>query len=45
MSVLAKNPIRSPYLISPANFVACHNFSFLEKYDMLTKLVEGGRSC
>ncbi|MFH2055418.1 MAG: pyruvate:ferredoxin (flavodoxin) oxidoreductase, partial [bacterium] len=38
----AKNEIRSPYLINNANFVACHNFSFLEKYDMLAKLVEGG---
>ena len=28
--------IRSPYLCSEADFVACHNFSFLEKYDMLT---------
>jgi pyruvate-ferredoxin/flavodoxin oxidoreductase len=37
-----KHPIRSPYLISRANFVACHNFSFCEKYDMLTKLVQGG---
>jgi pyruvate-ferredoxin/flavodoxin oxidoreductase len=34
--------IRSPYLITHANFVACHNFSFLEKYDMLKNLVEGG---
>ncbi len=34
--------IRSPYLISDANFLACHNFSFLEKYDMLKDLVEGG---
>jgi len=37
-----KKPIRSPYLISSAKFVACHNFSFLEKYDMLTNIVEGG---
>ena len=37
-----KKPIRSPYLISKANFLACHNFSFLEKYDMLKNLVEGG---
>jgi pyruvate-ferredoxin/flavodoxin oxidoreductase len=37
-----KNPIRSPYLITRANFVACHNFSFVEKYDMLSKLVPGG---
>ena len=37
-----KSLIRKPYLISSAQFVACHNFSFLEKYDMLTPLVEGG---
>ena len=37
-----KKPIRSPYLISKANFLACHNFSFLEKYDMLKNLVDGG---
>ena len=31
------NPIRAPYLIEPntASFVACHMFSFLEKYDVL----------
>ncbi len=31
------NPIRAPYLIAEneANFLACHQFSFLEKYDML----------
>ncbi len=28
-------PIRSTYLISKASFVACHQFSFLEQYDML----------
>jgi pyruvate-ferredoxin/flavodoxin oxidoreductase len=27
--------IHSPYLVNRANFVACHQFSFLEKYDML----------
>ncbi|MBN2036859.1 MAG: pyruvate:ferredoxin (flavodoxin) oxidoreductase [Chitinispirillaceae bacterium] len=37
-----KNPIRRPYLISKANFIACHNFSFLEKYNMLDNLQEGG---
>ncbi|MCK4573824.1 MAG: pyruvate:ferredoxin (flavodoxin) oxidoreductase, partial [candidate division Zixibacteria bacterium] len=37
-----KNLIRKPYLITHAQFVACHNFSFLEKYDMVDKLVEGG---
>jgi pyruvate-ferredoxin/flavodoxin oxidoreductase len=30
-----KDPIRSPYLIQRANFVGCHQFSFLEKYDVL----------
>ena len=37
-----KKPIRSAYLISRANFLACHNFSFLEKYDMLKNLEDGG---
>ncbi|MBJ6725657.1 pyruvate:ferredoxin (flavodoxin) oxidoreductase [Geomesophilobacter sediminis] len=36
-----KNEIRSPYLIDQADFVACHNFSFLEKYDMLAKAKQG----
>src|SRR5213596_3221111 len=27
-------PIRSPYLVRQANFVGCHLFSFLEKYDV-----------
>ncbi len=35
------NPIRSPYLISRANFVACHQFSFLERIDVL-KCAEPG---
>ncbi|MFC1512569.1 pyruvate:ferredoxin (flavodoxin) oxidoreductase, partial [bacterium] len=37
-----KDPIQSPYLISRANFIACHNFSFLEKYDMLKNIEERG---
>ena len=37
-----KNPIRSPYLIDRANFIACHNPSFIEKYDMLAQIEEGG---
>jgi len=36
------NPIRCPYLITKANFIACHNFSFLEKYDLLKDLLPGG---
>ncbi len=34
-------PIRSSYLITKANFVACHQFSFLERIDML-KVAEPG---
>jgi len=37
-----KNPIRSPYLVSSPNFVAVHHFSFLERYDVLEGIVEGG---
>ncbi|MCA9972671.1 MAG: pyruvate:ferredoxin (flavodoxin) oxidoreductase, partial [Anaerolineales bacterium] len=35
-------PIRSIYLINKANFVACHQPTFLEKYDMLQDIVDGG---
>jgi pyruvate-ferredoxin/flavodoxin oxidoreductase len=34
-------PIRSSYLITKANFVACHQFNFVEKYDMLEAAVPG----
>jgi len=37
-----KRPIRSTYLISKANFVACHQPVFLYRYDMLKHLVPGG---
>jgi pyruvate-ferredoxin/flavodoxin oxidoreductase len=33
--------IQSPYLCTKADFVACHNFSFLEKYDMLANAKPG----
>ncbi len=36
------DPIRSTYLVTSANFVGCHQFVFLEKYDVLKTLVEGG---
>jgi pyruvate-ferredoxin/flavodoxin oxidoreductase len=36
-----KNKIRAPYLITSSDFVACHNFSFLEKYDMLKNAKQG----
>jgi len=34
-------PIRSSYLIDRANFIGCHQFVFLEKYDILSAAVEG----
>ena len=36
-----KKPIQRPYLISKADFVACHNPAFLEQFDMLTPAREG----
>ncbi len=36
------SPIRSPYLINAADFVACHVPAYLEKYDMLKGLKKGG---
>jgi pyruvate-ferredoxin/flavodoxin oxidoreductase len=35
------NPIRSTYLITRASFIACHNFSFLEKMDVLEAAMPG----
>jgi len=35
-------PILSPYLCESPRFVACHNFGFLTKYDMLSNIREGG---
>lgn len=35
-------PIRSPYLVTTPNFVACHVPSYLGKYDVLRGLREGG---
>jgi pyruvate-ferredoxin/flavodoxin oxidoreductase len=35
------NPIRSTYLITQASFVACHNFSFLEKMNVLEAAIPG----
>lgn len=37
-----KEPIRSPYLVNTANFVACHNPSYVAKYDLLKDLKPGG---
>jgi pyruvate-ferredoxin/flavodoxin oxidoreductase len=35
-------PIHSTFLVSKANFIGCHQFNFLETYDMLQKMDEGG---
>jgi pyruvate-ferredoxin/flavodoxin oxidoreductase len=35
-------PIRSPYLIRQANFVACHQSAFLERLDLLQNAIAGG---
>ena len=35
-------PLRTPYLISKANFVACHQWTFLDQLDMLGELMPGG---
>ena len=35
------NPIHSSYLITKANFVACHQFSFLERFDVLKAAMPG----
>ncbi|MCD6595658.1 pyruvate:ferredoxin (flavodoxin) oxidoreductase [bacterium] len=35
-------PIRSTYLCQNANFIGCHNWTFLFKYDILDQLKEGG---
>ena len=36
------NPIKSPYYINKADFVACHNQSYLFKYDMVSDVKPGG---
>ncbi len=36
------DPIRSPYLITKANFVACHQTVFIEKFDFCKNLMPGG---
>ncbi|MCF2679066.1 2-oxoacid:acceptor oxidoreductase family protein, partial [Streptococcus alactolyticus] len=37
-----KQKIRKPYLITQADFVACHKFTYLETFDMLKTLKRGG---
>ena len=38
-----KTPIQSSYLIDSADFIACHNPSYITRYDMLTDAKEGGK--
>jgi pyruvate-ferredoxin/flavodoxin oxidoreductase len=37
-----KNPIKSPYLIDAADFIACHKQAYVDQYDVLEGLKEGG---
>ncbi len=37
-----KKPIKSTYLINQADFVACHNPSYVDKYDMVSDIKKGG---
>lgn len=37
-----KNPTNAPYLITNADFIACHNISFVNKYDMSSDLKQNG---
>ncbi|MCL2107853.1 MAG: pyruvate:ferredoxin (flavodoxin) oxidoreductase [Oscillospiraceae bacterium] len=37
-----KAPIKSTYFITQANFVACHNPSYVTKYDMVKDIMPGG---
>ena len=37
-----KKPIQSPYLIDAADFIACHNPSYVTRYDVVEGIKEGG---
>ena len=37
-----KEPIKSTYLVSHADYVACHNQSYVNKYDLLQSIKPGG---
>ena len=37
-----KKPIQSTYLIDAADFIACHNTSYVTRYDMVSSLKQGG---
>ncbi|MBP7022226.1 MAG: pyruvate:ferredoxin (flavodoxin) oxidoreductase [Planctomycetes bacterium] len=36
-----KNPIHSTYIVDKANFIACHQWEFINKYDMLKDAIPG----
>ncbi|GGD52867.1 pyruvate:ferredoxin (flavodoxin) oxidoreductase [Muriicola marianensis] len=36
------DPVYSSYLINTADFIACHQFNFIEKYDVLSHIKKGG---
>ena len=38
----SSSPIRSTYYVKNADFIACHNQSYIYKYDIVTELKEGG---
>jgi pyruvate-ferredoxin/flavodoxin oxidoreductase len=37
-----KKAIRRPYLITKADFIACHKYGYIESFDLLSKAKEGG---
>jgi pyruvate-ferredoxin/flavodoxin oxidoreductase len=38
----SKKPIRSTYLVKSADFIACHNQTYLDKYEIINELKDGG---
>ena len=38
----SKNPIKSSYLINKADYIACHNQAYVNQYDLLKGLIDGG---
>jgi pyruvate-ferredoxin/flavodoxin oxidoreductase len=39
---IGKRPIMSSYLVKEADFVACHNQSYIGKYDIVSEIQKGG---
>ena len=38
----SKNPVESSYYVKSADFVACHNQSYIDKYDIVSEVKQGG---